>query len=302
MMREARPPYFLPGGGLAVPLHIMNKKALLAICIAVAIPLMFYGIAKQYGVSLPRHYFYDSIATRIKDGKEIDDTIWHKVANIRLVNQLGDTVSLDSLHGRVVIIDFFFTHCGSICPILTRNMRHMQDALKLRDDTKGIDTSFVKFLSLTVDPAHDSAPVLRKYADKYGVNSDVWWMLTGPKKTIYDFALNELKLGLQDSVSVDSNFVHTDYIALLDKDRVIRGYYHGTDTAALARLADDIVFIMLEKDKHYHSTAFDELRPMAIPIAVILLGTVIGVVYFSRKAKQTPTVPRKYREGSNPQA
>lgn len=280
----------------------MNRKAWLAICIAVAIPLVFYGIARQYTVPMPKRYFYDSVTTRMRDGKQINDTIWHKVANITLVNQLGDTVSLDSLKGRVAIIDFFFTHCASICPILTRNMRHLQDALKLRDDTKGVDTTFVRFLSLTVDPAHDSAPVLKKYADRYGVNSDVWWLLTGPKKTIYDFALNELKLGLQDSVSVDSNFVHTDYIALLDKDRVIRGYYHGTDTAAIARLADDIVFIMLEKDKNHRSTAFDELKPLAIPIAVILLATAIGVVYFSRKSKQGPTVPRSFSRDDQEQA
>jgi len=49
-------------------------------------------------------------------------------------------------------------------------------------------------------------------------------LLTGPKKTIYDFALHELRLDLRDSVSVDSNFVHTDYVTLIDKDRVIRGY------------------------------------------------------------------------------
>ena len=111
---------------------------------------------------------------------------------------------------------------------------------------------------------------------------------SGPKKTIYDFALNELKLGLQDSVSVDSNFVHTDYVALLDKDRVIRGYYHGTDTAAMAKLGDDIVFIMLEKDKRTRSTAFDELKPLMIPIILILLGTAFGVVYFSRKTSKLP--------------
>jgi protein SCO1 len=225
----------------------------------------------------------------MKDGKEITDTAWHKVANISLQNQLGDTVSLDQLKGKVIIIDFFFTHCASICPTLTRNMRRLQDALKLKDETKRVDTTFVQFLSLTVDPAHDSVPVIKKYADRYGVNSDVWWMLTGAKKTIYDFALNELKLGLQDSVSVDSNFVHTDYIALLDKDRVIRGYYHGTDTAALARLGDDIVFIMLEKDKKRKSTVFDELRPLMIPIIVILLGTALGVVYFSRRSNTTKT-------------
>jgi protein SCO1/2 len=267
----------------------VSKKAWLAICIAVVVPLVFYGIAKTYGVDMPRRYIYDSVVTRIKDGKEVTDTVWHKVANIRLVNQLGDSVSLDSLRGKVILIDFFFTHCASICPILTHNMRRLQDALKFSDKAKladGTDTNFVQFLSLTVDPVRDSAPVLKRYADRYGVNSDLWWMLTGPKKTIYDFALNELKLGLQDSTSVDSNFVHTDYMALLDKDRIIRGYYHGTDTDALKRLSDDMIFIMLEKDKNRRSTAFDELRPLRIPIIVILLGTAAGVVYFSRRSKK----------------
>lgn len=267
----------------------MSKKAWLAICIAVVVPLVFYGIAKTYGVEMPPRYIYDSVTTRIKDGKEVTDTIWHKVANVRLVNQLGDTVSLDSLRGKVILIDFFFTHCASICPILTHNMHRLQDALKFSDKAKlanGTDTNFVQFLSLTVDPVHDSAPVLKRYADRYGVNSDLWWMLTGPKKTIYDFALNELKMGLQDSVNVDSTFMHTDYIALLDKDRVIRGYYHGTDTNALKRLSNDMVFIMLEKDKNRRSTAFDELRPLRIPIILILLGTAAGVVYFSRRSRK----------------
>jgi protein SCO1/2 len=88
----------------------MNKKGWLAVCLAVVVPLGFYFVAKQYGVVMPGHYFADSVITRMKDGKQVDDTIWHKVANIRLQNQLGDTVSLDSLKGKVIIIDFFFTH------------------------------------------------------------------------------------------------------------------------------------------------------------------------------------------------
>jgi len=233
---------------------------------------------------MPRRYYPDSVTSRIEHGKEVTDTVWHSVANLSLQNQLGEQVSLDQEKGKVFIVDFFFTHCASICPILTRNMRQLQDRLKIKNEVKRVDTTFVRFVSLTVDPQHDSVPVIKKYADKYGVNPDVWWMLTGPKKTIYDFALNELKLGLQDSVSVDSNFVHTDYIALLDKDRVVRGYYHGTDTVELARLADDIVFIMLEKDKNTKSI-FTELKPLMIPFAVIILGTIGAVIYFSRRQK-----------------
>ena len=97
--------------------------------------------------------------------------------------------------------------------------------------------------------------------------------------------MNELKLGLQDSVSVDSNFVHTDYLTLLDKDRVIRGYYHGTDTAALARLADDLVFIMLEKDKHKKSVLTEQLKPLLIPGSIIdpAAERCWGSWYFSRR-------------------
>ena len=89
---------------------------------------------------------------------------------------------------------------------------------------------------------------LRKYADRYGVNHDTWWMLTGPKKAIYDQCINEFKLGLQD-VEVDTGFVHTTRFVLMDKERVVRGYYNGLDSNDMARLAEDIVLLMLEKDK-----------------------------------------------------
>ncbi len=258
----------------------------MAIAVAILIPLVFYMIASRYGVNMPPRYFPDSVVTKIKDGKEISDTLWHRVKDFTLQNQLGETVTLDGQAGKVIVIDFFFTHCASICPTLTRNIKKLQDGLKLQEGVERIDTSFVRFLSLSVDPVRDSAPVLRKYADHYGVNSDVWWLLTGPKKTIYDFALNELKLGLQDSVSVDSNFVHTDYLTLLDKDHVVRGYYHGTDTTALQKLAEDIVYIMLERDKNKKSVFVEQLKPILIPIVVILLGTLLGVIFFSRKTKR----------------
>jgi protein SCO1/2 len=128
-------------------------------------------------------------------------------------------------------------------------MKKLQDALKLKDEVRRIDTTFVHFLSFSVDPERDSVAAIKNYADRFGVNPDVWWLLTGPKKTIYDFALNELKLGLQDGEGVDSNFIHTSKFTLLDKDRVVRGYYDGLDSVSMNKLAEDIVFIMLEKDK-----------------------------------------------------
>ncbi|HEY2349378.1 MAG TPA: SCO family protein, partial [Puia sp.] len=144
--------------------------------------------------------------------------------------------------------------------------------------------AFVQFLSFSVDPERDSVSVLKAYADKFGINPDVWWLLTGPKKEIYDFSINELKLGLADGEGVDSNFIHTQKLVLLDKEHVVRGYYNGLDSVDLNKLAKDIVFIMLEKDKHYVSP-LREIRPLLPLVIFILLATVGGVVYLSRKPK-----------------
>ncbi|HKP31865.1 MAG TPA: SCO family protein [Chitinophagaceae bacterium] len=230
----------------------MNKKALLGILLAVILPLGSYLIVKQFtdgNEFVPRRLYYDTVLTTVKDGKESTDTVWHKVKDFQLTNQLGNTASLSQLDGKVLVVDFFFTHCGSICPMLTKNMKKLQNALKMKDEKRLIDTTFVHFLSFSVDPERDSAPQLKKFADRYGINHDTWWMLTGPKHTIYDFAINEVKLGVPDSASVDTSFIHSEYFVLLDRDRVVRGYYSGLDSVALGKLSEDIVFLMLEKDK-----------------------------------------------------
>jgi protein SCO1/2 len=251
------------------------------------VPLVSYLIvnsASKNAVGMPGRYYYDSVITKMKDGKEFTDTLWHPVSDITLTNQLNNTVSLNQLKGKVVVADFFFTHCPSICPTLTNNMRKLQDALQKKDEMKLLDTSFVQFVSFTVDPDRDSAVVLKKYADKYGVNPDLWWLLTGPKKSIYDFALNELKMGIADGEGVDSNFIHTQKMVVLDKDHVVRGYYDGLDSVALSKLAKDIVFIMMEKDKKAPSP-LREFVPILPIIIFVLIATPLAVYFFSRKPR-----------------
>ncbi|MBL7696764.1 MAG: SCO family protein [Chitinophagaceae bacterium] len=230
----------------------MSKKAILSLCIVALLPLVSYLIVKkasENAVVMPTRYFPDSVVNKVVDGKQVSDTIWHKINNVTLVNQLGDTVSLDDISGSIIIADFFFTRCPTICPTLTRNMKELQDAMKMKDARRRIDSGFVRFISFSVDPERDSVEALKKYADKYGVNHDTWWFLTGEKKRIYDFALNELKLGLQDGEGVDSNFIHTQKFVLMDKDRVVRGYYNGLDSTAMSKLAEDLTLLMLEKDR-----------------------------------------------------
>ncbi|MBL7733972.1 MAG: SCO family protein [Chitinophagaceae bacterium] len=230
----------------------MSRKAILALCLVVLLPLIGYLLvskATRNVVIMPPRYFPDTVINKVVNGKSVSDTVWHSLKNISLINQLGDSVSLDDLKGDIIVANFFFTRCPSICPTLTKNMKGLQDALKMRDPRRQMDVNFVHFLSFSVDPERDSVATLKKYADKYGVNPDVWWLLTGPKKTIYDFAFEELKLGIQDGEGIDANFLHTDKFVLIDREKHVRGYYSGLDANELSKLAEDLTIIMLEKDK-----------------------------------------------------
>src|SRR5664279_92193 len=245
------------------------------------VPLICYLLVKQASanaIGMPRPFFYDSVTTVMRDGKAITDTLWHSVEDFSFQNQLGKTVSLRDLPGKVIVADFFFTRCPSICPKLTQNIRKLQDALSTKDQFKQLNPASIQFLSFSVDPERDSVLALKAYGDKYGVNPDVWWLLTGPKKQIYDFSMNELKLGLADGEGVDSNFIHTQKLVLLDKEHVVRGYYNGLDSVEMAKLANDMIFIMLEKDKNYVSP-LKEMRPL-LPIIIFTLLLTAGVVIY----------------------
>ena len=268
-------------------IYFVTKKALTSILLAVMVPLIGYLLMKRASdqtIGMPGRYYYDSVKTVIRDGKSIDDTIWHSVDDFSFQNQLGKTVSLADLPGKVIVADFFFTRCPSICPKLTANIKKLQDALSTKDQFKQLNPAYVQFLSFSVDPERDSVSVLRTYGDRFGVNPDEWWLLTGPKKKIYDFSMNELKLGLADGEGVDSNFIHTQKLVLLDKEHVVRGYYNGLDSVDLAKLANDMIFIMLEKDKNYVSP-LTELKPLIPMIIFILLATAAAVIFLSRKPK-----------------
>ena len=255
----------------------MSKKAFIAVCIVVLLPLVSYMIIAFYSkeaVSIPNRYYADTIYSGVSGGKETNDTVWHKVKNVTLTNQMGKEVSLDDVRGKVIVADFFFTSCPTLCPKLTRNMKKLQDALKKRNKAGLQDTSLIQFMSFSVDPVRDSVPRLSRYAQQYGVNPDSWWLLTGEKRDIYNFALQELKLGVPDSLAADTNFIHTAKFVLLDKERVVRGYYNGDDSTELSRLAADMIYITLEKSKKPKRS----MSPF-LPGAGLLILAVAGFLY-----------------------
>lgn len=265
----------------------MNKKALYGLLIAVFLPLISYFLVKTYtkdNVLVPRHYIYDSVTNKTVNGKSIEDTAWHRLPDFKLKNQLNQDVGWDDLEGKVVIADFFFTHCPTICPKLTQNMKMLQDNIRSAEKVGDRQARFIHFLSFTVDPERDSVPALKRWADRFQINPENWWLLTGPKKEIYDLSINDMKMGLVDGQGVDTGFFHTDYMVLIDKYRTIRGYYHGLDSASVAKLSRDIIFLSLEKDPKNKSVFSGQLELVAIVFLITIVGIFL-LVFLLKKFK-----------------
>jgi protein SCO1/2 len=166
-----------------------------------------------------------------------------RLGDHRLVNQAGDTVSLNNdLKGKILVVNFFFTTCPTICPRLSSSIAMLQKVYRKNDST-------FQFVSVSVDPVRDSVLALRNYADRYKANWDRWWFMTGDKRDIYNMARNELRLTAEPGDGGADDFIHSEQIVLIDRDRYIRGYYNGLDSFDVKRCADDMALLMISKDK-----------------------------------------------------
>jgi protein SCO1/2 len=147
-------------------------------------------------------------------------------------------VTQNNLNGKVTVVEYFFTRCTNLCPRMNKNMD------KIYEDFK--NTPDFQILANTVDPAHDSVPVLAKYAEQWGANPKVWKFLTGPRDELFNVAINQFLLSVADSEHVTDQFVHTQYFALVDQQRRIRGFYDGLKQDDLTRLRKDIRTLLKE--------------------------------------------------------
>lgn len=263
----------------------MNRKAFYVVMLVILLPLVSYFIVKkksEHAIIMPPHYFPDTVVTVTKKGKNVTDTVWHQVADFSLTNQENKPVTWDSLKGKIVIADFFFTRCPTICPSLTLNMKRLAESIHNGKRVGDKSNKLVHFLSFSIDPERDSVERLKYWADRFQVNPEKWWLLTGNKKMIYDLIIKEMKIPVDDGQGIDTNFLHTDHFVLIDSSRHVRGFYHGLDSASLAKLSEDLVLLTLEKNRDEKSFFAGKLQLMAIVFLLAILGVGL-LLYFLRK-------------------
>ena len=174
----------------------------------------------------------DASAMRVED---------HRVLDFELVNHLGDTVTLADVQGQILVVDFFFSRCATICPLMTQNLQRIHDRLDPQMP--------IRILSHSVTPKADSVSVLNRYAKKHGANPDLWWFLTGEKKEIYKLARQSYFSCLDEGDGGFQDFVHTENIVLVDDEGRLRGFYDGTDSKSMSLLFRDLQFLIKKKSE-----------------------------------------------------
>lgn len=162
----------------------------------------------------------------------------HTITAFKLINQDGILKGTEDWNRKIVVADFFFTHCPVICPKMTANLKRVQQSFSGDD---------ILINSFSIDPQRDSAVQLKKYAEKFKINAANWQLLTGDKKDIYKLARNSFMIVATDGDGGPDDFIHSEKLVLIDKQKRIRGYYDGTSEKETDQLIYDIKKLKNEK-------------------------------------------------------
>lgn len=154
----------------------------------------------------------------------------YPLPSMTLVSDAGAPVALDSLRGNVAIYDFIFTRCGATCPMMTRAMQKLTSEFDPGDA--------IRFVSVTVDPAHDTPEVLRAYAATHRTDPR-WIFLTGDREDVIGLSVDGFKLAAGVPREGLEPILHSTKFALVDAEGNVRGYYESVDAEAMRQLVVD---------------------------------------------------------------
>jgi len=156
------------------------------------------------------------------------------VQPFRFITQDGEQFTDKDVAGKVFVAEYFFTTCKGICPRLNTNMRVIYDRFKNEKD--------FLILSHTCNPETDSASRLKEYADSMKVSTNRWIFLTGRKDSLYyqarlSYHIDDPKNNLR---SIDEDFLHTQFFALVDKKGEVKKIYDGLKQSEVEEMINDI--------------------------------------------------------------
>jgi protein SCO1/2 len=181
------------------------------------------------------------ILTRVIPGfgqKKVDPVTY--IRPFSFIDQDGRTFTEKDVAGKVFVAEYFFTTCKGICPKMNQNMKTVYTELQDKKD--------FLILSHTSDPENDSAAKMKQYADSMGVDTKKWIFLTGNKKELYDIA--RVSYTIDDPANnlktIDDDFLHTQFWALVDKEGDVRKIYDGLKESEVKQMIRDAEKLLKE--------------------------------------------------------
>ena len=153
--------------------------------------------------------------------------VFGDIPEFQLTAQTGQLFDSKTLDGHVWVADFIYTTCTGPCPMMSTQMRQLQNSTA--------EIPEVMLVSITVDPAHDTPPVLAEYAGHFKQDRSRWFFLTGEQATLNDLGVHAFKLN-----SVDGSLTHSTRFVLVDRKRRIRGFYAYGEDGFMPQLLHDV--------------------------------------------------------------
>jgi protein SCO1/2 len=209
---------------------MISSRAQLVIIVAVLV-VMAAGVARLVVVSQsqPRQGGWDQ---RPLEGLGT----FGAVPEFSLVERSGRHVKLSDFQGKIWLANFIYTNCKDSCPLQSAEIAKLQNEMENR--------SGFEFVSISVDPEHDTPEVLSRYAERFKADPQRWLFLTGDKSEIYRLAQEGFRLSAVPASEKEAQetdvILHSSRFVLVDGKGQIRGYYDSTDAEAVKRLRHDI--------------------------------------------------------------
>lgn len=201
-----------------------NSSIWLFVAVVLLVPFTVFGIYSWYQSRFQQLPFL---------GEE-----GHTISDFQLTDQSGAAVSLQNWKGKIVVANYFFTHCPSICPKMMYQLKRVQAYAGIKN---------LQLASFTVDPERDSVKRLQEYATRFDIKGN-WNLLTGDKKELYRLARNSFMITATDGDGGPDDFIHSDKLVLIDTQKRIRGFYNGTDEVQVNQLIKDVKRLAEERN------------------------------------------------------
>lgn len=195
-----------------------------------------------------------AVSARFVDFGRVDD--------FRFTNWDGREVSRDSLAGKVVVVDFVFTTCSGLCPVMSQSMARVQQGIR---DTDAIDASKLRLLTISTDPETDTPERLAAYAKRFEADPELWYFARGDFAAVQSFSQEALKLGLeraspQQRHAGAEKIIHSNKFILLDARGHFRKIYTGTTPSDVDELLRDLPVMIGGDEPEKQAGQGDDVR------------------------------------------